>query len=503
MATYQITAPNGQVFKITAPDDATEQQVLDYAQQQFAQQEQAPEPQQERSLSQEALRQLGLTGRMAYEAFTGPAKAVLEAGGTAYNLLAPEGATKVPSFYQAESQALSSLGVPEPETMTERAVQVGGQAMLGTAGLGRAAPNIPALAGEMGKQLPASAAAGLASVPASEITKEFTGSDAAAMLAGIGVGALSGSGTAKALSALETGRIKLYTPQQIKQRAEQSYTKMDEAGISLKKDSLQRLSDNIDKALGDARLIKGSEEAVIMQGRLNKIKEIFGDGPVSFNQLEEARKVLNDLRINKDPAVRKFSGIAVAEVDNYLTSLSGKDLITGKNNVGDAVKAVVSARKDWRNASRASILDEALQIADAKAMDPKASESELIRRGFINIASTPSKMKAFTKEEQNIIKSVAKGGSLDKVLSFVARFNPQRSQLLAAGTIAGATQSPAIAGSIATAGLTADVLQGILRRRAAEQAVKSIASGVPMRRPVDTTGSGLFAGFYNPMEQQQ
>lgn len=38
MAEYNITSPSGEKFKITAPDDATQDQVLSYAQQQFAQQ---------------------------------------------------------------------------------------------------------------------------------------------------------------------------------------------------------------------------------------------------------------------------------------------------------------------------------------------------------------------------------------------------------------------------------------------------------------------------------
>ena len=41
-----------------------------------------------RSIGQEILRQLGLTARAGYEAFTAPATAVLEAGRGAYNIAA-------------------------------------------------------------------------------------------------------------------------------------------------------------------------------------------------------------------------------------------------------------------------------------------------------------------------------------------------------------------------------------------------------------------------------
>ena len=44
MAKYRVTDPNGQTFEITAPDDATEEQVMSYAQQQFSQQSAGPQP---------------------------------------------------------------------------------------------------------------------------------------------------------------------------------------------------------------------------------------------------------------------------------------------------------------------------------------------------------------------------------------------------------------------------------------------------------------------------
>jgi hypothetical protein len=43
MGTYEITSPDGQVFEVTAPDGASEQEVLSYAQSQFTAQEATPE----------------------------------------------------------------------------------------------------------------------------------------------------------------------------------------------------------------------------------------------------------------------------------------------------------------------------------------------------------------------------------------------------------------------------------------------------------------------------
>jgi hypothetical protein len=461
-----------------------------------AQEQQQP---QQRSLAEEAVRQLGLTARAGYETFTAPATAVLEAGRGLYNLAAPEG-SQMPSFYAEQARGLTGLGLPEPENLTERAIQAGSQAMLGTAGLARALPKVPAFASELSRQIPAAATAGLASQPAAEVTKEFTGSDIAAVLAGVGVGALTASGTAKAIAAVESGKTPLYTVDQIQQRAAQSYRKVDEAGISVQPKSAQNMVSSIRESLNKARMIEGTTEAKELNDRLVTINKILGDGPVEFAKIEEARRIINDLRTSDNANVRRFGSVALTEIDNYVTSLGPKDLVTGKGSIDAAVREIVAARKDWRNASRATVLEDALNVAEAKRLDPRASESELIRRGFINIAANKKKMKQFSQQEQNIIKSVANGGPGDKLLTLAAQFSPLRSKLAAAGGAYAATQSPVIAGTIAGTGLTADVAQGILRKQAAQQAIKQIASGVAPPTQLPTAMKGLLTGIFDPYE---
>jgi 3-methyladenine DNA glycosylase Tag len=241
---------------------------------------------------------------------------------------------------------------------------------------------------------------------------------------------------------------------------------------------------DVKKALDDARMIPGTEQAKEMNARLAQVQSMIDNNGVSFTAFEKMRGIFNDLKTNKDPDLRRLGGIAVSKIDNYISNVNGKDLIAGQGGIDKAVASVVSARKDWRNASRASILDDALNVAEARALDPKASESELIRRGFINIAADKNKMNAFTKNEQNIIKSVAKGGSLDPLLSSLARFSPLRSQLVTAGAIPAYTQMPATTMAVLGGGLAADIGQGMLRSRAANQAVRQIASGaVPTPQP--------------------
>jgi len=462
--------------------------------------EQQQQPTQEpRSLGQEAVRQLGLTGRAAYEAFTSPATMALEAVRSGVNL----GAEALGSDYRmaspaaAQSQMLTEAGLPVPEGMIERAVQSGTQAMAGTAGLARLAPNVPALASDMFRQVPAAAAAGLTAQPVAEITKTITGNETAGTIAGILAGTIAAAGTGKGIDLKYRPRE---TIAQVKDRAAQSYQAVDDAGITLKPESVQGMIKNINSALDDARMVPGTDSAREVTARLNEMSRVLGDSKMlPFSTVDKMRAMLNDLKGSKDPDVRRLGGVAVTKVDDYISNVSGKDIVAGREGIDVAVKNIMAARKDWRNASRAQTLEDALNVAETKALDPKASESELIRRGMINLAADKNKMKLFTPKEQNIIKSVAQGGNFDKILSMIAQFSPLRSKLATVGTAGLYTQSPTAAYATAGAGLTADVLQGLLRRQAAQSAVGQIAAGA--QAPAANLGyRGLISGAMNPPE---
>ena len=455
---------------------------------------------QQRTLGQELGRQAGLAGRILYEGATAPATAALEFGRGLYNvganLLGSE--SRLPSVAQAQSQMLTQAGVPQAENMIERAVQAGGQAMVGTAGLSK----VPGMVANIAKELPVAGVSAAMSQPAAEVVKDYTGSDLAATLAAVGTAAVTAGATGRALNAMEKGKP-IVTMEEVKQRAAKQYTAMDNSGVAIKPQSALDMVTGLKQAVDDARMIPGTDQAKTVNASLDQMKNIIGTTGVSFTKLEKLRQIGNDLKGNKDKDIGRLGSVIVDNIDGYISNLSGKDLIAGKAGLDDAVKNLTNARKDWRNASRASVLEDALNVAEAKALDPKASESELIRRGFINIAANKQKMNMFSPEEQNVIKSVARGGSADSLLSFFGQFNPLRSKLAAAGSAAFATQSPTTAALIAGGGLAADTLQGALRRRAAQQAANVIASGAARPTPQNLAYRGLFTTGLVPPDTNQ
>lgn len=457
-----------------------------------------------RSTGEALTRQLGLTGRAVYEGLTSPATAVLEAGRGVYNiganLLGSE--SRIPSFAQAQGQMLTQAGVPEPENRLERAVQAGTQAMTGTAGLAKLAPAIPALAADMARQIPVSAVAGMVSQPTAEVIKDYTGSDLAATIAAVGAGTLAAGASGRAIGAAMKDNKPVYTMEEVKQRASKAYREVDDAGITVKPQSALNMVGDIRKSLDNANMIAGSKEAIEVEKTLAQMERIIGTQKVPFSTIDRLRQMANQLKGSSDPKEARLGSVAVDSVDAYITKLNGRDLIAGKAGIDDAVQKVVTARKDWRNSSRAQVLEDALNVAEIKKEMPNASESELIRRGFVNIAANKNKMNLFNDQEQNIIKSVIKGGSLDPLLSFTAQFNPARSKLSAAAYGAAAFQNPYAAGALAGTGYAADTLQGLLRRRAAQQSANLIASGQPLPAQPNLAYRGLLSTGLVPPEGQ-
>lgn len=485
------------------------------------------------SMGDQIKRQAGLTARTAIEAASAPVNAVADFLAGAYNLGAQAlgSESRVPTMTQVQQKGLTQMGLPTPETTAEKVAQGGISGLLSAAGGAAAAPKT-VLGADLARALPASAAAGATAPVAAETTKELTGSDVAATLAGIGVGALAAGATGRAVEGLGKSIAKagweditingktvlpgakkvqealniegkpVVTMDQVKQNAQRSYTAMEDAGVSLKPKSALNMVDDIRRGLEEANYLPQDPGQAKIKVVLDKFEDIIGQKRVPFTKLEQMRSLANDVKNSPDANVRRLGGVMVSKIDDYISNLNGKDIIAGQGNLDEAVKNVMSARKDWRNLSRASVLEDILDVAAIKAENPKASESELIRKGFINLAADKNKMRLFTENEQNAIKSVAKGGSLDSLLSFISGFNPFRSELGRGAVALTATQNPALATTLGVGGVGADMLQKTLRTRQANQAISGLLTGNTPAQAPNQAWRGLLSGALNPPEAQ-
>jgi len=465
------------------PDGLTNEDALARIKKQLGGAEVPPQPQQPEPPARDAMSALrrapGLATRAIVSGVSAPINVAADFLSGAYNLgaglLGSE--SRMPYLSQAQQRGLTQMGLPAPETGAERAAQAGMEGLIGGAGAAKVAPKL--FGGDLVRQLPASAAAPMAAQPVAETVKEVTGSDLAALIAGVGVAGAVGQGASNIAGRIAAGKQPAPpTMQDVQQRAQRSYRTVSDAGIKLNTTAANDLVGKIKTRLDAVDYLP--ENATEVANVLRKYDSIVERGDVAFSDVEQMRRLANNLLANQSKDIRRLGKEMVSGIDEYIAGLSPKDVTAGAKGIDQAVKAIASARKDWRDLSRATTLNDILDTAEARAARPTASESELIRTGFINLAANKEKMRLFTENERNAIRAVANGGSLDNFLTLVARFNPQRSQLVTGGIgAAGVTSPETLMYTIpaAAAGYGADRLQSLLRQRAANQAISGLLSG--------------------------
>jgi len=142
MAKFTVTGPDGQSYEVEAPDDATDEEIMSYVEEQASAKPEA-------SLPEEIGRQVGLTARHAITGVAGIPNMIGDAANSAINL-GTRGVNKVfgtdipelamPS--QVTQDVMTDAGIPQPASALERVVGVGSSALTGAGGAARAAKSI-------------------------------------------------------------------------------------------------------------------------------------------------------------------------------------------------------------------------------------------------------------------------------------------------------------------------------------------------------------------------
>lgn len=502
MPVYTITAPDGKEYDVTAPEGATQEQVLAYAKANYSKAAAPAAAPEAPSMLSQLGRQAGLTARGAITGATAIPAMVGDVTGGLVNAVA--GKQVIPSTSQGLQDLLTRLGMPEPQGGVEKAVQAGVGAMTGT-GLQAALAQkvggaLAPVAENVGKQVVSAGAAGTAAQPVAEAVTERTDSPLAGLIAGMATGAVVGSATGKGVDSAakamaQRGQAPI-TLADVKQNAQRAYTEMEQQGVALKPLSVMGMVNDIRDSLKKANFIPEDPGTARINALVNNYDKMLESGArVPFTTLESMRSQAVNLKASNEADVRRLAGVIVNEIDNKLANLTGKDVMTNKGNLDTAVSSVMQAREQWRTMSKATILEDVLNVAENKALKPQASESEIIRDNLIRLMNNKAAMRNFSDAEQNAIKSVAKGGAADPLMSLVAKFNPQRSQLVAGASLPAMLVNPMAGVGVPMAGFTADKLQNYLRASRTKGLISDILRNDVQTQPDNMAWRGAISGI--------
>ena len=426
-------------------------------------------------------RQVGLTARGAISGLTAIPGMIADAP----VIVANQFGANLPLPSEAQQQLMTRAGLPEPQNQMERAVQTGVGAMTG---VGAEAALASAVGKNLGTQVlvpltqqlgtqtaVAGVAAPVANVASEEIS-EKTSSPILGIAAGIASGVLAGSATAKAIKMGQPVPTPV-TIEDVRKQATEAYTEVKNAGITVKPLSALGIVNKMRKDLNEFNFNPDLPDHKPVATLLKQFESMIGQQRVKFDTLEQMRQAAQQMKTSNDPVTRLLAGSVVNSMDTAMSRIKPTDVITGREDVKGALKTLVSARDKWRVSSRAQILEDTLDVAAAKALDPKASESELIRRGLINLAANKKRMALFNSDEQKAIKQVANSGTGDALLSFVARFNPQRSNFIAGGAVSGLLFDPITTIGVTGTGFAVDKLQNAMKTKQAQELISGMLTG--------------------------
>ena len=327
----------------------------------------------------------------------------------------------IPSPTAQVEKGLTRLGFTQPETQTERALQVGGGALGGVGGqvgaLGKlaqtaASPVARGVAQTLSQQPVRQVAAALPVGATSQYVAEETGSPTLGLAAGVAAGIPFAMGA--------KGTLQAPTVQELKGQAGQQYKFAEDVGAVFKKNSYNQFANKLESTLAKEGLDKALQPRVF--AALERIKDTKNSN-VTLENMEILRRISQAAGSSADASERRLASIMVDNLDDFVETAQPSQLLKGSS---EAVSALTDARELWKRAKKTEIIDDLVASAELRA-DANFSQSGMenaLRRKLVNLADNPKALRAFTKEEQNAIKVAAKGGPVQNVLRLVGKLAP-------------------------------------------------------------------------------
>lgn len=524
MASFTVTLPDGSSYDVDGlPEDATEDDALAAV---LAQNPEVAEAdnslQQWMGVATRALLPYGVAaagGAAAGAPFAGvgavPGAAAgmlaLGAGdiGTSlYNLAAtPFGVPRMTLPSETIRQAYEGAGLPgtrEPQTTPQRIFSSGLEAATG--------------AGVTAKAISALAPTLRTGTVARGVATELGRGARAQAVGGAGAGAL----TQTAIEGGETDPMKLFlvslaggvggtlaggrtprpliTGEDVRNQASNFYQQAEQQGVYV----LPRVADSLADDL--QRTLERQGAAITAKDRapITRVIRDLRNRPHSDLSFEELEKIRSDLGLvgrsaetGKVTAVgaqaNRLAGIVQDKLDEFFDRLDATQVSSG--NPQQAASLVKQARQQYKNARKGEILEQVL----AKAETGKGARPQIqvLQERLEPIVNDARLMKKFTKDEQELLKSLQKGtlteNTLKKFGTLAPGINLEKILGYAIPATYAASTDPAYLSALGVIGAGSAVAKAAANRMAMRRA-SDVAENVLAGRPPPTiTGNAMRA----------
>lgn len=222
----------------------------------------------------------------------------------------------------------------------------------------------------------------------------------------------------------------------LKEMAQQAYKRADDAGLVVAPKSFR--SFGIKAMVGAKRAGIDPSLHPKATAALKRVADAADSGePMSLQSLDTLRQVIKDAAASNDAGERRIASILSDRLDEYMASLTPKDITSGDAKV--AVNAIREARSLWKRMRKSEVIDDMYERAKnaAGANYTQAGFETALRQQFRSLANNKKAMRGFSNEEKAAIQKVVRGGTLENMLRLVGKFAPHGNISILSGAGAG------------------------------------------------------------------
>ena len=224
------------------------------------------------------------------------------------------------------------------------------------------------------------------------------------------------------------------------------FNKAKESGVELNPEYFSNMMKSVGtdlRELGyDARTMP--KVAVALEQLQNK--EI----PKDFQELSVLRKFIRNAQRSKEPDEKMVATRLKSEFDDYIANMPESSIIGGnKQGLADWKMA----RDTYTKLSKSEVFEDMLDKAEIR--DSKLSTEQYLHNKLLSLSEDDKRMRLFTPEEQDAIKSAAQGTGMQNFLARAGKYSLRNLSATTLGSLlglglagpVGAIVAPAIGGA--------------------------------------------------------
>lgn len=277
-------------------------------------------------------------------------------------------------------------------------------------------------------------------------------------------------GTAKRLYEKATG-APTSTVDELKSAANAAYEKANASGITFTPKSYSNMVGDINATLKQ----EGFDPD--LSPRVAKAVDILANRqgtPQSLTELDNARKIVSQLKVDPDPNTRRLANVITDKIDDFVTQAGSNAISSG---TPEGITALNEGRAMWARMRKSEKIEDILNNVDLS----KSDAADTIRSQFAALAKNQRRMRGFSEAEQAAIRQIGEGKATPTTLNVISKLTPNfdlrgavLGGLLTAGGSYFAGVNPAEAAAFGLIGLGAKGARNYLAKRN----VSNLAAGI-------------------------